>query len=95
MAKVIAIDLRPEPDDQGRWCILYALMTIDPLIPGGGDLAEIRIPVEATETANQVNTRIGNAVRTHVASLQAVYGLSAPLALPSGSVLGSSYGKLI
>jgi hypothetical protein len=95
MAKVIAIDLRPEPDEQGRWCILYALMTIDPSLPNGGDVSEIRIPVEATESANATNARIASAVRSHMITLQTQYGLSSSLTLASGSVLGSSYGKII
>jgi hypothetical protein len=95
VARVVAIDLRAELDEQGRPCILFQFLTIDAKLEGGADVFEQRIPIEAGETVQQIGARVLAAARAQIPRLNAALELTGAAALTIGpnDVIMPSYTK--
>jgi hypothetical protein len=91
MARVIAIDLRAEPTEDGRPGILFQFLTIDALLPGGMDVFEQRMVIDPSESVQQFATRIRDAARAQVPRLNRDLGLG--MTISAGDCTIPSYAK--
>lgn len=76
MARVIGTARQPEPDEQGRPCVVFDFMTMDPSLPDKMDFNQERIIYDPSESAQVFNGRIRDAARGQIARLNTLHGLS-------------------